>query len=146
MRSFVYRARRPFHPARFKAWVDCEWPGVVRSKGYFWLANYPTLAGTWSQAGAIARHGPAGYWWAAVPKESWPQDPEAIVRIQEKWNEQVGDARQEIVLIGMAMDEQALIASFNQCLLNDQEMSLGPQHWMDWDNPFPDWEAADSTH
>lgn len=36
--SFVYRARRPFHPKRFFDWIQCEWPGVVRSKGYFWLA------------------------------------------------------------------------------------------------------------
>lgn len=137
--SFVYRARRPFHPERFKQWVDSEWPGVVRSKGYFWLASHPTLAGSWSQAGAVARHGPAGYWWAAVPKEEWPDDPEAVTRIQQKWDERVGDARQEIVLIGMDMDEAALRAHFDACLLTDEEMAQGPEAWTTWRNPFPDW-------
>ncbi|MFG0321907.1 GTP-binding protein [Pseudomonas sp. zjy_15] len=33
--SFVYRARRPFQPDRFYALVESEWPGVVRSKGYY---------------------------------------------------------------------------------------------------------------
>jgi G3E family GTPase len=137
--SFVYRARRPFHPQRFKDWVDSEWPGVIRSKGYFWLASHPTLAGSWSQAGAVARHGPAGYWWAAVPKEEWPNDPEAVARIQQKWDERVGDARQEIVLIGMEMDEVALRARFDACLLTDEEMAQGPEAWQRWHNPLPDW-------
>jgi G3E family GTPase len=137
--SFVYRARRPFHPQRFKDWVDSEWPGVIRSKGSFWLASHPKLAGSWSQAGAVARHGPAGYWWAAVPKEQWPNDPEAVARIQQKWDDRVGDARQEIVLIGMDMDEAALRARFDACLLTDAEMAQGPKAWQRWHNPFPDW-------
>jgi len=137
--SFVYRARRPFHPQRFFEWVESEWPGVVRSKGYFWLASHPALAGSWSQAGAMARHGVAGYWWAAVEPESWPDDPESVALIRAKWDEQVGDARQELVLIGMEMDEQALRSRFDACLLTDGEMAAGPDVWMSWSNPFPEW-------
>ncbi|QRF92464.1 hypothetical protein CLH39_12625 [Alcaligenes faecalis] len=118
--NFVYRARRPFHPQRFKALVESEWPGVVRSKGFFWLANFPTLAGSWSQAGAVARYHVAGYWWASMPPERWPEDPEAVALIKEKWDERVGDARQELVLIGMDMDEEALRARFDACLLSDE--------------------------
>ncbi|WP_414440764.1 zinc metallochaperone GTPase ZigA [Burkholderia sp. 22PA0106] len=137
--SFVYRARRPFHPQRFHVLVESEWPGVVRSKGFFWLASHPTLAGNWSQAGAVARHGPAGYWWAAVPDERWPDDPEAVALIRAKWDDRVGDARQEIVLIGMEMDEAALRARFDACLLTDAEMAQGPQAWAAWPSPFSDW-------
>lgn len=137
--SFVYRARRPFHPQRFFEWVESEWLGVVRSKGYFWLASHPALAGSWSQAGAMARHGVAGYWWAAVEPESWPDDPESVALIRAKWDEQVGDARQELVLIGMEMDEQALRSRFDACLLTDGEMAAGPDVWMSWSNPFPEW-------
>ena len=143
--SFVYRARRPFHPQRFKDWVDSEWPGVVRSKGYFWLASHPAMAGSWSQAGAVARHEPAGYWWAAVPKEEWPDDPEAVRRIQQKWDERVGDARQEIVLIGMDMDEAALRARFDACLLTNIEMAEGPEVWATWHTPFSNWLQREAT-
>lgn len=66
--GFVYRSRRPFHPQRFFGLVESEWPGVVRSTGFFWLASRPTFAGSWSHAGAVARHGAAGYWWAAIPQ------------------------------------------------------------------------------
>lgn len=137
--NFVYRARRPFHPQRFHQLVNSEWPGVVRSKGYFWLASHPTLAGSWSQAGAVARHGPAGYWWAAMPSENWPEDPETVAIILSKWDEKVGDARQELVLIGMDMNEDALRNRFDECLLNDDEMAFGPRVWETWTNPLPGW-------
>jgi len=137
--SFVYSARRPFHPRRFFDLVESEWPGVVRSKGFFWLASQPTLAGSWSQAGAVARHGPAGYWWAAVPSERWPEDPESVALIRAKWDDRVGDARQEIVLIGMDMDESTLRARLDACLLTDEEMAQGPAAWTSWTNQFPGW-------
>ncbi|WLE62756.1 GTP-binding protein [Burkholderia plantarii] len=139
IRSFVYHARRPFHPQRFFALVESEWPGVVRSKGFFWLASHPTLAGNWSQAGAFAHHGVAGQWWAAVPPERWPADPEAVALIREKWADGVGDARQELVLIGVDMDDAALRARLDACLLDDAEMAAGPAVWTTWANPFPDW-------
>ncbi len=137
--SFVYRARRPFHPQRFHELVNSEWAGVVRSKGFFWLASHPTLAGNWSQAGAVARHGPAGYWWAAVPPERWPEDAESVALIRAKWDEHVGDARQELVLIGVEMDAPALRARFDACLLSDAEMAQGPDAWTAWPSPFADW-------
>ncbi|MFM5199397.1 zinc metallochaperone GTPase ZigA [Aeromonas caviae] len=144
IRNFVYHARRPFHPQRFFALVGREWPGVVRSKGFFWLATHPTLAGNWSQAGAVARHGVAGYWWAAIPAERWPQDPDSVALIRHKWDDLVGDARQEMVFIGIDMNEAELRAQFDACLLTDQEMAQGPQIWTTWNNPFPGWEVATS--
>lgn len=137
--SFVYRARRPFHPQRFYDFINTEWKGVIRSKGFFWLASYPKLAGSWSQAGAMARHGLAGYWWATIPEEEWPEDEQNREIIQNNWDANTGDARQEIVLIGMEMDESNLIDKFNNCLLNDDEMAQGPEEWQLMNNPFSEW-------
>lgn len=139
IRSFVYRARRPFHPQRFLEWIKSEWPGVVRLKGHFWVASHPTLAGDWSQAGAIKRQAAAGYWWVAVPLQRWPSDPEYVEMIRKHWEEGVGDARQEIVLIGMDMDEAQLRARFDACLLTDHEMAQGPEVWTTWPNPLANW-------
>ncbi|KXO85781.1 hypothetical protein AYK86_15845 [Acinetobacter venetianus] len=139
IQSFVYRARRPFHPQRFFDFINSEWKGVIRSKGFFWLASNPEFAGSWSQAGAMARHGVAGYWWAAVPDEHWPEDPQSREAIQKNWNDQTGDARQEIVLIGMEMDQEDLIQRFDACLLYDNEMLLGVETWQNFENPFHGW-------
>jgi G3E family GTPase len=137
--SFVYRARRPFHPRRLHDWIGREWPGVVRSKGYFWIASRPEAVGEWSQAGAISRHGRAGTWWAAVPQHAWPRDPDARARIRERWDERFGDRQQELVLIGTGMDEAALRAAFDACLLSDAELARPDAAWPGGDDPFPDW-------
>lgn len=137
--SFVYRARKPFHPQRFFDFVNSEWQGVIRSKGFFWLACNPEFAGSWSQAGAMARHGVAGYWWAAVPDEHWPEDQNSRDAIEKNWDDLTGDARQEIVLIGMDIDQAALTAQFDACLLTDDEMALGAKEWELFDNPFTGW-------
>lgn len=137
--SFVYRARKPFHPQRFFDFVNSEWKGVIRSKGFFWLASNPEFAGSWSQAGAMARHGVAGYWWAAVPDEHWPEDQNSRDAIERNWDDLTGDARQEIVLIGMDMNQADLTAQFDACLLTDDEMALGANEWEQFDNPFTGW-------
>ena len=137
--SFVYRARRPFHPARLFRLCEEEWPGVMRSKGFFWLASRPGYAGSWSQAGGVSRYGLAGRWWASVPRERWPDDPESLAFIQENWLDGVGDARQELVLIGTAMDEAALRKRFDDCLLTDEELAQGPEIWLWYEDPFPEW-------
>lgn len=141
--SFVYRARRPFHPQRFWDLIHSEWDGVVRSKGWFWLASRPDFAGSWSQAGGACRHGAAGLWWSAVDQSEWPDDPDYLASIAEKSDGPWGDRRQELVLIGMGMDEAALRARLDACLLDDAEMASGPTAWARLPDPFPVWGRRD---
>jgi G3E family GTPase len=140
--SFVYRARKPFHPERLWTWLGQEWPGVVRSKGHFWLASRPDFCANWSQAGAISRNELAGMWWAATPSDYWPQDEESLAMIKQRWLEPWGDRQQELVLIGMNMDESAIRAGFDACLLSDEEMASGVSGWRKLPDPFPAWHAA----
>jgi len=91
--------------------------GVLRSRGYFWLASRPEFAGVWSLAGALARQGYAGRWWVSVPREEWPQDADSLNVIVEQWREGTGDARQELVFIGNEINENALRTALNDALL-----------------------------
>jgi len=143
--SFVFRARRPFHPERFWQWIHSEWHGVIRSKGYFWLASRPDWVGQWSQAGAAAQHGGAGLWWAAVKKSEWPADEESLSTVLQRWEEPFGDRQQELVIIGLDMQQSALIENFETCLLTDAEMALGEKHWRSFADPFPRWGGVDES-
>jgi len=134
--SFIYRARRPFHPVRFHELIGQEWPGVVRSKGWFWLASRPDIAMSWSQAGGMCRHGPAGYWWAAVDKDEWPEAFDRREAIRANFDDRVGDRRQELVMIGLDMPREGLIGRFDACLLTDEEMGDGPAIWARYPDPF----------
>ncbi|MGY3094605.1 zinc metallochaperone GTPase ZigA [Pantoea agglomerans] len=139
IRNFVYRARRPFHPQRFWHAVNHQLDGVIRSKGYFWLASRPEYAAMWSQAGAVARQGYAGRWWVSVPRTEWPQDADSLNFIAEQWHEGTGDARQELVFIGIEMDEKSVRAALDHALLTPQEMAAGPEQWLTLADPVPVW-------
>ncbi|WP_441339431.1 GTP-binding protein [Phenylobacterium sp.] len=140
--TFVYRARRPFHPERLKALFEQEWPGVWRSKGFLWLATRMSKAGAWSQAGAAMTFEWGGYWWAAIPPERRPTDEESRQAISQHWRAPYGDRRQELVLIGKDMDEAALTALFDAALLTPEETRRGPAWWRRLPDPFPEWGAA----
>ncbi|WP_231757358.1 zinc metallochaperone GTPase ZigA [Microbulbifer elongatus] len=140
--SFAYRARRPFHPQRlFDFFNDPQLSGkLLRSKGYFWLASRPHYAGTWSQAGGIAQHGAAGYFWVSVPRDEWPENTEQQQYILDNWEEPFGDRRQELVFIGQNLPEAWIRERLDQCLLNDLEMEAGEIVWRTMPDPFPAWE------
>lgn len=142
--NFVYRARRPFHPARFAAALQGDWRGnVLRSKGFFWLASRAQVAGEWSQAGGIVRHGPAGFWWADTPREHWPDDPDQCASIEADFHGDFGDRRQEIVFIGQNLEPDHTRSVLDSCLLSDAEMALGVEKWKQLEDPFPQWYASD---
>ena len=140
--SFTYEARRPFDPQKFYDFLHSKDIAgkLIRSKGFFWLATRPQLAGSWSQAGGMARYGAAGLFWKAVPKEQWPEDPEYLNAIEEQWMEPFGDMRQELVFIGQGLSKEEIIERLNNCLLTDEQLIQGHRVWAEMPDPFPAWE------
>lgn len=138
--SFVYRARRPFAPEAFNAFLSRTWPGLIRAKGHFWLATRPDWLGEVSIAGAVCRTQAMGFWWAAVPRERWPQAEEWRAMIRRHWVEGWGDRRQEIVFIGQGMDEAAMRSALDGCLVGEADPkrfdASAVAHLPD---PFPLW-------
>ena len=141
--SFVYKARRPFYPKKFHDFIHRkDLSGkLIRSKGYFWLATRPQFAGNWSQAGGIAHHGFAGMFWKAIPPKDWPKEKESLEYIKEKWVEPFGDMRQEIVFIGQNLDQNSITKALDDCLLSDDDLLMGKDHWIKFPDPFPSWES-----
>ena len=137
--SFTYHARKPFYPEKFHDFLHSKNLAgkLIRSKGFFWLATRPQLVGYWSQAGGMARYGFAGVFWKSIPEDQWPQDKETIDAIKENWQEPFGDMRQEIVFIGQGLDQQQVIKALNDCLLSDEDLCRGREHWEKFNDPFP---------
>ncbi len=142
--SFVYRARHPFDPAGLHQFFSESWAGVVRAKGFFWIATRPDFVGDMSQAGPVVRHQGIGRWWTAVPKNKWPDDDDFTENIRKNWSKEYGDRRQEIVFIGLrgAMSEADIRARLDGLLMSDY--LANPAAAAKRNDPFPTWfsEAA----
>ncbi len=144
--SFVFRARKPFHPMRLWNLIHDEevWKNVLRSKGFFWLATRMKTVGEWAQAGGSLNLSPAGSWWASVPKSRWGVDAEMQADIEKLFDGKYGDRRQELVFIGTTMNQAELIARLEEALLTPDEMAQGEAVWETYFDPFPDWHFQQS--
>ncbi len=138
--SFVYRRKRPFHPVRWNEWLTGFPQEIVRSKGFFWLATRPDMAGLISQAGSSIIFQGAGQWIAALPKAQqklvFADDPELVGR----WDQMHGDRQTEIVFIGLDMDRDEIEEDLDDCLLTDEEMTMD---WSGFEDPLPKFVAAE---
>jgi G3E family GTPase len=133
--SFVYRARRPFHPQRLNALIDKGFDNVLRAKGFLWLASAHDDLILFSIAGKTTTIEPQAQWLATCdPAEEHDQDTkEYIGRV---WEPEYGDRRQEIVFIGVEMDREQIEQTLNAATLTDDEMREGPKAWTNYPDPF----------
>ncbi|WP_378734465.1 GTP-binding protein [Nocardia brasiliensis] len=115
IRSLTYTADRPFHPLRLSEALG-ELRGLLRSKGFCWIASRAMLAAVWSQAGPNLVFEPAA-WWSALEVP----------------------AGQEIVFIGIELDRDRVRALLDAALLTDAEFAAGPAEWATYPDPFPAW-------
>jgi G3E family GTPase len=125
IRSFVFRAKRPFHPRRFLRYVERDFPSsILRSKGLFWLASRGDQALLWNQSGGSLKADSAGVWWASMPPSQRFDHPAFLMhkeQIESGWSKDFGDRQQELVFIGVDMLEDQIRGALNACLCTEQE-------------------------
>lgn len=132
--SFVHRSRRPLHPERWKKWLE-NWPvDVVRAKGFFWLPTRNNMAGLISQAGPSITLQGAGEWVAAYSEAERIQVLEEEPELLRKWDPIYGDRMNEIVFIGLDMNQEEVETSLAACLLTDEEMK---KDWSKFQDELP---------
>ncbi|MBF6137945.1 GTP-binding protein [Nocardia otitidiscaviarum] len=115
IRSLTYTADRPFHPERLDAALT-QLRGLLRSKGFCWIASRPELVAIWSQAGPNLTFEPAAFW--------------------SSLEEQPGS---EIVFIGVKLDRERVRTLLDEALLTDAELAAGERAWVNYADPFPAW-------
>ncbi len=145
--SFVYRTPQPFDAEKLWAFMHDEknWRGVLRSKGFFWVAADDRVAYEWAQAGGVSDVNPAGHWWAAVPREDWGLPEGECPDEKPDWHPRFGDRAQELVFIGQKMDEAWFRAQLDACLLDEGVAADEFEAWAALPNPFPEYQEDEAS-
>ena len=94
--NFTYRTSQPFDAEKLWALLhdDENWSGVLRSKGFFWVAADHRVLYEWAQAGGVFNVNPVGMWWAAVPREHWEHPEGQRPDQRPDWHPRFGDRAQ----------------------------------------------------
>lgn len=125
---------RPMLVAKKKAGV---FGPVLRSKGFLWLATRNDIIGAWSQAGAVLNIAAEMPWFAAIAESEWPEGAAgAAIRAEVQRGGKHGDRRQEIVFIGIDIDQTAVTNKLTSCLVTDEEWNDAAEAMQD---PFAPW-------
>ncbi len=143
--SFCYRTAQPFDAEKLWAFFhdEANWRGILRSKGFFWVAADHRVAYEWAQAGGVGNVNPTGMWWAAVPRDHWEHPADQRPDEQPDWHPRFGDRAQQIVFIGQGIDEAAIRARLDACLLDERLAAADSQAWAALPNPFPELRMAE---
>ena len=178
--SFVFRENeRPFHPKRLNDLLegfgkldvvtnnnssqpDSEnhvFAGVVRAKGYIWVATAdacPIIIHTAGRQGELEPDIDNPWFHKLV--ETHPNGDEtledkveedcniwrafdvkkAIKKLKEgeEWGENFGDRSSEFVCIGIRLEKDKLVEALKAALLTDEELSKGRESWKQLDDPI----------
>lgn len=112
--SFVYRRAQPFDPESLYQFLESAWEeGILRAKGFIWLASRLDQAAILSLASRSCVLEPGGYW---ADDETPPA--------------------QELVVIGIDLDQDFIAERLDACL-----MTSSPKSFLGND-PFPSWVVA----
>ena len=132
----VFRSTRPFHPQRLWELIESDWPGILRCRGYFWIASQPDRCFLWSQTAGVRFYECIGDWWASIPCADWPDDKAFRKELSQDWSLEFGDRRQALACIGYRLDQERLFQRLASCLLTTAESKLGLEGWRRFEDPF----------
>ena len=115
--TVTFQARRPLRREAMKALIENGVPGLVRAKGFVWWAEQPDEMGFLSFAGGVARWDTLNPWWAAMIEAGRATRDDLPPGVHAAWEEPAGDRRQELVFIGVGLDETRLRGALEACLV-----------------------------
>ena len=143
--SFTYQTAHPFDAEKLWGFLNdgSNWGGMLRSKGFLWVAAEHRAVYEWAQAGGVSDLHPAGMWWAAVPEEQWPHLEGMRPDQQATWHPKYGDRVQQLVFIGQGLDQAQLKARLDACLLDEELAQASSEAWLNLPNPLPELRLED---
>lgn len=124
-----YEQLRPLHPGRLQQFLDerlepGEFGTVIRSAGFCRLATRPDISAQWDHIGSMISFDPL------VSAAGDDEDASLLA---------IG---QEIAIIGLDLDLEALGVALDEAALTDAELLAGREAWATFDDPFPAWNVS----
>jgi len=117
LQTMTFRARQPFKAADFFRIMRREIPEVIRAKGFYWVDQHPDQCGVLSIAGGVFRADKAGPWYVDLIARGRAKPEDMPDSVRAAWlNDEQGDRRQEIVLIGSNLDQKKITGLLNGVL------------------------------
>lgn len=117
--TFVYRSRRPFDLSLFDEFIARKWPKtVIRCKGICYFRDEKDTCYVFEQAGKQVGLKNTGQWYATMPADQLKDFMAKNPGLQRDWDEKYGDRMQKLVFIGQNMDEAAITAELDKCLMD----------------------------
>jgi G3E family GTPase len=138
-----YEQVRPFHPGRLALLLDERvehgaFGTVIRSCGFCRLATRPGITAQWSHAGPAISLEPLIRDAISAPEVSGAaQDADA----REPDSEMLAMG-QDLGIIGLDLDAEALTAALDEATLTDEELLAGAEAWTGFPDPFPAWRGV----
>jgi G3E family GTPase len=119
LNTITFQARRAFRRNALQQMMAQGVPGLVRAKGFIWWAEQPDEMAFLSLAGGVARWDTLNPWWAAMIEAGRASERDLPPGVRAAWQEPQGDRRQELVFIGVKLDEKRLREGLEACLVED---------------------------
>ena len=121
------------------------WRGVVRSKGFFWLATRPRVAGLWQAAGGSWAGDPSHLWERGDGGDTGGDEDEASTPSSSFSSPSSSSSpQQELVFIGnRSMSERRVREALERALLTDEEMRGGEESWSRFEDELPPWQLLE---
>lgn len=117
--TFVYKRRRPLDLALFDEFVARHWPKtVIRCKGICYFRDEMQTCYVFEQAGRQIGLQNAGQWYATMPKAELDDLLAREPKLRADWDDEYGDRMQKLVFIGQKMDQKAITAELDKCLVD----------------------------
>jgi G3E family GTPase len=137
IKSISFSSRTPFHPSRFYNLLHEDYPGLIRAKGYFWIASQPNIMAELSISGRIREYGPRGFFLAGIPEENWGISEEELEVLKQTWDSKYGDRMSNLVFIGEIETLNKIQADLFKALITPyEETQIEKLKKLD---PFKDW-------
>jgi G3E family GTPase len=114
--TFLYASRRPFNYEKLSAFLKSYPNSIVRAKGFCWVRKWNDEVGLMSIAGKSSSVEFMGEWWAAKLERGEVNEMQLPEIVRKAWKAPHGDRRQELVFIGVGLDEFAIRKELDNCL------------------------------